>query len=123
MKYDSENKEAEIFKGVNVTVKYRTPLEFSLTTKSINHNRIKIKLETWSDRKRKAKLYLKISNETWSETFEKEIELKKGHEMNVFYYQMFGVGRYVVEGILISDGIEVGPRESFFEMHPKKKSK
>jgi hypothetical protein len=117
IQYNESNKTAKVFDTINISIKYTSPLEFSISTQDVPFGQnTTINVTIWNTSEMNTTLYLQISNSTHSSKIISNLILS-GKENNFsFSYKPENLGNFLVEGVLESEDIRVGPRESVFSV-------
>lgn len=117
IQYNESNRTAIVFDTINFSMKYTSPLEFSILTSDISLNQNStINITVWSNFSTSAILYLQISNSTHSTIMISNLTLTEGENNFNFTYRPENIGNFLVEGVLEVEDIRVGPRRSVFSV-------
>lgn len=115
IRYNESNKTALVATWINLTLKYKVPIEFSISAQDVPYGEnTTIFVKIWSDSKENSTLYLQISNSTYTSLTESYISLNEGENDFEFNYTPENIGNFLVEGLLVSGNMKIGPRKTVF---------
>lgn len=118
--YNESNKTAVVFETINLTLRYFSPIEFSISADDVTKGEnVAIKTTVWSNITTNASLYFKISNQSTSEIINQNITITGGKNTFTLIYTPTKIGNYLVEAFLVADDIKLGPRQTVFTVKEK----